>query len=64
MANEVTGQQVAPPGRVGIVVSRYNQSVTSKLLAGALETLVAAGVADESIDVAWVPGAFEIPLAA
>jgi 6,7-dimethyl-8-ribityllumazine synthase len=51
-------------GRFAIVVSRYNQHITGKLLTGAVETLCAAGVADDAIDVAWVPGAWEIPLAA
>jgi 6,7-dimethyl-8-ribityllumazine synthase len=45
-------------------VSRYNEQVTAKLLDGAVRTLKSAGVSDEAIDVAWVPGAFEIPLAA
>jgi 6,7-dimethyl-8-ribityllumazine synthase len=53
-----------PQGRFAIVVSRYNESITSKLLAGAVKTLADHGVADDRIDVAWVPGAFEIPLAA
>ena len=47
-----------------MVVSRYNESVTTKLLEGAVETLATGGVADEAIDVAWVPGAWEIPLVA
>lgn len=50
--------------RFAIVVSHYNESITAKLLDGALETLRAAGVADEAIDVVRVPGAWEIPLAA
>jgi 6,7-dimethyl-8-ribityllumazine synthase len=54
----------AATGRYGIVVSRYNEHITSKLLDGAVRTLQAAGVSDEAIDVAWVPGAFEIPLVA
>jgi 6,7-dimethyl-8-ribityllumazine synthase len=54
----------AAKGRYGVVVSRYNETVTGKLLDGASATLKAAGVGDESIDVAWVPGAFEIPLVA
>src|SRR5262249_24421411 len=54
----------AASSRYAIVISRYNQSITSKLLAGALDTLHAAGVAEKAIDVAWVPGAFEIPLVA
>ena len=55
----------APEGsRFAIVISRYNESITSKLLDGAVNTLTAAGVADENIEVAWVPGAWEIPLLA
>jgi 6,7-dimethyl-8-ribityllumazine synthase len=53
-----------PSGRIGIVVSRYNESITSRLLAGAVEVLTRHGLADDAIDVAWVPGAFEIPLIA
>lgn len=49
---------------VGIVVSRYNDSITGKLLDGALATLTAAGLDEQAIDVAWVPGAWEIPLIA
>src|SRR5205085_4542080 len=54
----------AVTGRFGIVVSRYNEHITGKLLTGAVETLKAAGVAEEAIDVAWVPGAWELPLVA
>jgi 6,7-dimethyl-8-ribityllumazine synthase len=54
----------AADGRFAIVVSRYNDSITKKLLDGAVQTLANHGVADESLDVAWVPGAWEIPLAA
>lgn len=50
--------------RVAIVVSRYNASVTSRLLDAAVATLVAAGIADGSVDVAWVPGSFELSFAA
>ncbi|MCA9144550.1 MAG: 6,7-dimethyl-8-ribityllumazine synthase [Planctomycetales bacterium] len=50
--------------RFAIVVSKYNDSITTKLLTGAVETLRAHQVADEAIDVAWVPGAWEIPLIA
>lgn len=50
--------------KFGIVVSRYNESITTKLLDGAVETLVAAGVSDDRIEVAMVPGAWEIPLVA
>jgi 6,7-dimethyl-8-ribityllumazine synthase len=58
------GKIAAPHGSVAIVVARYNESITRKLLAGALETLAEHGVSDARIDVAWVPGAFEIPLVA
>lgn len=64
MANEFRGDLQGRDFKFAVVVSRYNESITSKLLAGALETLVGAGIADDSIDVAWVPGAWEIPLVA
>jgi 6,7-dimethyl-8-ribityllumazine synthase len=50
--------------RVGIVVARFHEHVTAKLLEGALAGLRAHGVAEHAVDVAWVPGAFEIPLVA
>jgi 6,7-dimethyl-8-ribityllumazine synthase len=64
MSNEYRGQPSDAGGRYAIAVSRYNESVTGRLLAGAVETLSAAGVADADIDVAWTPGAFELPLVA
>jgi 6,7-dimethyl-8-ribityllumazine synthase len=64
MPNIFSGSPATPAGRFAIVVARYNESVTSRLLAGAVEALLAAGVADSAIDVAHVPGAFEIPLVA
>lgn len=65
MPNEFRGDlSHASPARFAIIVSRYNESITSKLLTGALETLAAHGVADDAIDVARVPGAWEIPLVA
>ncbi len=51
-------------GRFAVVVSRFNQTITSGLLDGALATLKAHGVGDDRIDVAWTPGAFELPTAA
>jgi 6,7-dimethyl-8-ribityllumazine synthase len=51
-------------GRFAIVVARFNESITSRLLDGAVQTLLAHGIADEQIEVAWVPGAFEIPTVA
>ena len=63
MPRVFSSSATAGDGRFAIVVARYNESVTSRLLAGALEALSAAGVGDQ-VDVAWVPGAFEIPLIA
>jgi 6,7-dimethyl-8-ribityllumazine synthase len=51
-------------GHFAIVVSRFNESITTRLLDGAVRTLVEHGVAEERIEVAWVPGAFEIPAVA
>ena len=64
MPHVFVGAQAAAGGRFAIVVSRYNESITGKLLSGAVETLLSQGVADDAIDVAWVPGAWEIPLLA
>lgn len=50
--------------RFGIVVSRFNEFITARLLEGAQDTLTRHGVADDAVDVVWVPGAVEIPLAA
>lgn len=50
--------------KVGIVVGRFNDLLGSRLLSGAQDALIRHGVASQDIDVAWVPGAFEIPLAA
>ncbi len=50
--------------KIGIVVSRFNEFITSKLLSGSLDTLKRHGVAEEDIEISWVPGAFEIPLIA
>jgi 6,7-dimethyl-8-ribityllumazine synthase len=64
MPNTFQGSEVASQGRFAIVVARFNESITARLLEGAVQTLVAHGVADERIDVAWTPGAFEIPTVA
>lgn len=54
-----------PPGtRVGIAVARWNEPITRRLLAGAVHRLEAAGLPATAVDVAWVPGSFELPLAA
>ena len=51
-------------GRVAILVSRYNELITSRLLDGALTCCAEAGIARADVDVVWVPGAFELPVAA
>jgi 6,7-dimethyl-8-ribityllumazine synthase len=51
-------------GRVAILVSRYNELITTRLLEGALACCAEAGVRREDVDVIWVPGAFELPAAA
>lgn len=61
---EFHGAPTSPSGRLAVVVSRYNESVTSRLLEGARATLAEKGVPPDGIDVAWTPGAFEIPLVA
>jgi 6,7-dimethyl-8-ribityllumazine synthase len=50
--------------KIGIIVARFNSFISEKLLEGAIDSLVRSGVAEEDIEVARVPGAFEIPLAA
>lgn len=51
-------------GKVAIIVSRFNEFITSKLLSGALDGLIRHGLSEDQIDIIWVPGAFEIPLIA
>ncbi|HUR17451.1 MAG TPA: 6,7-dimethyl-8-ribityllumazine synthase [Acidimicrobiales bacterium] len=58
------GGQRGDGTRIAVVCSRFNESITERLLAGALDGLRGAGVDDGSITVTWVPGAFELPLAA
>lgn len=58
------GNVVANGIKVGIVASRFNEFIVSKLVGGAQDALVRHGVADDDITLAWVPGAFEIPLTA
>ncbi len=64
MHNEITPATPDPADRFAIVVAEWNRSVTGKLLDGAVATLREAGVPDDHIDVAWVPGSWEIPLVA
>ena len=62
MPRTYEGDLTAPTtGRFAIVVSRFNNTLTSRLLDGAIRTLLEHGVDDDRIDVFWVPGAFEIP---
>ena len=62
--NVFEGKLVSKDIKVGIVAARFNEFITSKLLSGALDGLKRHDVQEENIDVAWVPGAFEIPLIA
>ena len=56
--------RLRPVGRVAILASRYNELITSRLLEGALACCREAGIARDDVDVVWVPGAFELPVAA
>ena len=58
------GKLVSKQIKIGIVAARFNEFITAKLLSGAMDGLVPHDVAEEDIHVAWVPGAFEIPLIA
>jgi len=58
------GKLIAAGLKFGIVISRFNEFITSKLLDGAIDALIRHGAADENIEVAWVPGTYEIPLVA
>ncbi len=64
MPKELKGDLNGQGLRVAIVVARFNEVITRQLLAGALETLMRHGVRDDDIAVAWVPGAFELPVVA
>lgn len=58
------GKLIAKNNKYGIVVGRFNEFIGGKLLSGALDALQRHGVTEDNIEIAWVPGAFEIPLAA
>jgi len=64
MGKTFEGQLIGEGFRFVVVVSRFNEFITGKLLEGARDALLRHGVADDDVDVAWTPGAFEIPLAA
>lgn len=64
MGKTFEGNLVGTNLKIGIVVARFNEFITSKLLGGAVDALQRHGVQEDNIDIAWVPGAFEIPLVA
>ena len=64
MAKVFEGNLIGKGLKVGIVVGRFNEFISSKLLSGAADALIRHGVAEDDIETAWVPGAFEIPLIA
>ena len=63
MPSVIKGDVTGSGRRIAIAVSRFNELITQRLLEGALGTLRQRGVAEEAVTVAWVPGAFELPLA-
>jgi 6,7-dimethyl-8-ribityllumazine synthase len=64
MPTNFEGRLIGEGLRFGVVVSRFNEFITNKLLGGAIDALVRHGVSEQDVDVAWCPGAFEIPLVA
>ncbi len=64
MPKHYEGHLKADGLRIGIVVGRFNEFISTKLLGGAMDALVRHGASEDDIEIAWVPGAFEIPLAA
>ncbi len=64
MGKEYEGMLIGEDLKFGMVVSRFNELITSKLLSGAKDALSRHGVKDENVEIAWAPGAFEIPLVA
>jgi 6,7-dimethyl-8-ribityllumazine synthase len=64
MANVYQGRLVAGKHRFGVVVSRFNEFITAKLLSGCLDALERHGADTDEVDVAWTPGSFEMPVVA
>jgi len=64
MPHVFEGHLVSEGLKYGIVAGRFNEFIVTKLVSGALDALKRHGVKDEEVDIAWVPGAFEIPLIA
>lgn len=64
MGRKYEGKLIGDGLKIGIVVSRFNEFITNKLLSGCLDALTRHDVNQDDIDVAWVPGAFELPVVA
>ncbi|MFH1258803.1 MAG: 6,7-dimethyl-8-ribityllumazine synthase [Elusimicrobiota bacterium] len=64
MSKTYVGKMNAEKLKFGVVVSRFNEFITGKLLAGAMDTLLRHNAAENKIEIVWTPGSFEIPLAA
>ena len=64
MVNVIKADLIAKGKKFAVVISRFNEFISSKLLEGCIDTLSRHGVQESSIDVVWVPGAFEIPMLA
>ncbi|OGO40475.1 MAG: 6,7-dimethyl-8-ribityllumazine synthase [Chloroflexi bacterium RBG_16_57_8] len=64
MTNVFEGNLIGKGLKFGVVVARFNEFITGKLLSGAQDALARHGVGEEDVDIAWVPGSFEIPLVA
>ena len=62
--NIIEGKLISKEAKIGIIVSRFNEFIGSKLLSGTIDCLKRHDIEDDNITVAWVPGAFEIPLIA
>lgn len=62
--NTLEGKLLAEGQRIGIVAARFNEFITGKLLGGAIDAFVRHGGDENQVDIAWVPGAFEVPLVA
>lgn len=62
--NTIEGKLVAKDVKIGIVAGRFNEFIVGKLVSGAMDGLLRHDVKEEDVTVAWVPGAFEIPVAA
>ncbi len=63
-AKVYSGNLIGDGQKLAVIVSRFNEFITSKLLSGCLDTLVRHGISEENIEIIWIPGAFEMPLVA